>query len=125
MTWLSMIIALIKTNSSELSGNAWWYQFFTNLVGVEKFFMTVGWIIFGVAVLVIIYFAVRWGFQEVFGNGCFITMILVWLVTLPLFEWVTWLLAKGLLANFDPVTGITNTGAFILNLVVIFLLGAG
>ncbi|HOX95795.1 MAG TPA: hypothetical protein PLI45_00220 [Candidatus Woesebacteria bacterium] len=128
MSWLSLLIALIMTgkNGASLIGNAWWYQYLMNLVSVEQFFLGAGLGIFAIALVVCIAIGLRSGFRKSFsGIGCISTMILVWLGTLPLFEWITLLLAKGMLNAFDPVLGIVNQGAFILNAAIFVLLGAG
>jgi len=125
MSWLSLLIALFQVRNSALVGNAWWFDFFTHVVGVEQFFLGLSWFIFGIALVgVIIMVAIR-AFGDFVQGGCFAVMFLGWLVTLPLFEWITLSLAKGVLANFDPVMGIVNQGSFLVNAVLYLVLGGG
>ena len=128
MSWISLLIALIITgnNGANLVGNIWWYQYLTNLVTVEQFFFTLSWVIFAVVLIFLIVIAVRVGLNNWFGGlGCVSVAILVFLGILPLFEWITLCLARGMLAAFDPVFGILNQGSFILNAILFLLLGVG
>lgn len=125
MSWLSLLIALFQVRNSSLVGNARWFDYLTHVVGVEKFFFTFSWIIFGVAIVVVIVLAILSRGEFFNGLGCMAIMILVWLGTLPLFEWITLSLAKGALANFDPVVGIVNQGSFFINAGLYLLLGGG
>ena len=124
LTVISFIIALIKTSGFGGTGNAWSYQLLTNFVAVEKFFMTVGWVIFAIFVVIMIVIAVNGGFGGLASGGCVTIAVVIWAATLPLLEWVTWLLAKGMLLNFDPVSGIVGSG-FWWNLIGIVLLSGG
>ena len=124
MTVISFIIALIKTSGFEGTGNAWSYQLLTNFVSVEKFFMTLGWIIFAIFVAIVLFAGIKGGFGSLFEGGCMVIVVMIWAAILPLLEWVTWLLAKGMLANFDPVSGIVGSG-FWWNLIGIVLLSGG
>lgn len=125
MSWLSLLIALLQIRNSTLVGNAWWFDFFTHVVGVEQFFLGLSWFIFGIALVGVIILALMGAFKGLLQGGCTIVAFLVWLLTLPLFEWITLSLAKGVLANFDPVIGIVNQGSFFVNAALYLLLGGG
>lgn len=125
MSYISLIIALIQMSNSGLVGNAWWYGFLTHVVGVEMFFFGLSWVIFGIALIIFIVLLIKGLFKHFLEGGCFALMFLGWLITLPLFEWITLSLAKGALANFDPVIGIVNQGPFILNSIFYLILGGG
>lgn len=125
MSWLSLLIALFQVRNSTLVGNAWWFDFFRHVVGVEQFFLGLSWFIFGIALVGVIIMVVMGAFRDFLDGGCFAVMFLGWLITLPLFEWVTLSLAKGVLANFDPVIGIVNQGSFFINAALYLLLGGG
>lgn len=125
MSYISLIIALIQMSNSGLVGNAWWYSYLTHVVGVEKFFFGLSWFIFGVAALIFLVMLIKGVFKDFLEGGCFAVMIVSGLMTLPLFEWITMSLAKGALANFDPILGVINQGPFFLNSILYILLGAG
>ena len=127
MSYISLLCALFKSAGSELTGAAWWNLYLNNLVVVEQWFLSFSWWIVGAVVAIALIIGVlsllgksTEGFSVSATLGCFA----IFLLLLPLFEWITLLLAQGMAASVDP-TGVVNQGKLIMSVLLYLLLGAG
>lgn len=132
MSWLTFFIAWFQMQGSPLTNDAWWDEYLNKLVGLNHFMLDLSWWIWGiiigiivVAVLVVVIFAR--GFELKFHLGCglgggFLFGLI--LLLLPLIAWINLQLVQGMANSFGP-EGITNTGNFIVSLVLLIFLGLG
>jgi len=130
MSYLSLLIALFMMSKAPaaLTSNGWTDRYLDNLVGVETFFLTISWWIFGIVLAAAIVFVIVSFLKHsegLFGFGMFSGCVALTLLTLPLWEYLTLFLAKNMASAFDPVLGITNTSEFYINLLIFILIGIG
>src|SRR3989344_4770732 len=116
MSYISLIWALFNTPGT-LTGNAWWDAFLNQLVIAETWFYHASWWIWGIALFIAIVFSIvafvggkKEGVSAGIGCGC----LMIILLTLPFWEWITLLLAKNMAASVDPA-GVVNQGRLIVS----------
>lgn len=110
MTFLSAVIALLKTTGSELGGFAWADLYLNNLVSVETWFYNFAWVFVLVGALmgIVAFLAVS---SE--GAGCCGCLAFVFLV-FPLLKWISLKIVTAMASSIDP-TGITNQAQLIIS----------
>jgi len=124
---ITLIVALVQMSSSTLTGNAWIDLFLDKMVGIEGWFLSLAWWVWGIAlaltlIVVGLAFIGKLDLKEVsLGCGCLPVILLAW----PLLEWLSLVLIEGMATSFDPVLGVVNAGKFVICLVIYLILGAG
>ena len=104
---------------------SWLDVYLDNLVRVETTFLAISWWIFGIVIAIaigVISFLRKSGedFSVSLGCGC----VSLFLLFLPLFEWLTLVLAKGMAEAVGP-QGITDVGKFLTYLIIYLVIGSG
>lgn len=127
MSYISLFVALLKMRGSELAGSAWWDAYLDQLVEVEEWFFAASWWVFGIVLVLAILFIVinvvsgtKTDIAVSLNCGCFA----IFLLTLPLFEWITLLLAQGMAESVTP-DGMINSGKFLISALLYVMLGTG
>jgi hypothetical protein len=133
MSYLSLLIALFMTrNVPEQMG--WLDVYLNNLVIVEEWFYKASWWIWGAVIAVTVIFGILALVSRKFeasdlgflsggmsiGCGC----LSIFMLGLPLFEWLTLLLANNMASAVGP-SGIVDQGKFWINLIIYILIGSG
>lgn len=131
MSWLAFFIAWFMMQSSTAVNDAWWDQYLEKLVGVHQVLFSLSWLVWvifilGIAIAAFVLFVmIKDNDRRLsgcsLGCGCFPLIVLL---ALPLVAWINLLLAQGMANSFGP-NGITNTGNFIVSLVLLIILGLG
>lgn len=126
MSYLSLLIALFRMGSVP-EGVAWLDVYLDALVRVESMFLKISWWIWGAALAVTLILTLLSvfgrepeGISIGLGCGCLVVILL----SLPLFEWLTLVLARGMAEAVGP-QGVIDSGKFWVHLIIYILIGIG
>jgi hypothetical protein len=132
MSYLGALIAVLMTLFGEVDG-LWLDAYLDNLVAVESWFLGFSWVLFWIAVAIIAVIVIGSilasrnlieGILAAFTTGSITILMLLGVLILPLFGWLTKVLA---VAMAESVTGdgVTDMGKLIVCAIVFLMLGSG